>query len=162
MLPPFLMMPRNSSNSITPDWSSSTRSTMFWICWRLSTRPRAMRGSSSSSTPILPEPSSSSESKYVLSYLSSSSSKSMQCSLPRDFSHFLSPDSDRNWKIKRSIKNQCWTYNFIIRIYLISLFFFLTLVFTAASWVRIFNILETVFGSLTQVFGFFLTLFKLG
>jgi len=48
-----------------------------------------MSGSSNSSTPIAPEPSSSRESKYYLSFLNSSSSKSIQCFFPCFFSQFL-------------------------------------------------------------------------
>ena len=58
-LEPPLIIVKNSANSIISEPSSSTSCTIDWTCWRLSTRPRAIRGSSSSSTPMLPDPSSS-------------------------------------------------------------------------------------------------------
>lgn len=88
LLPP-LIIAKNSVNSIIPVPSSSTASTICWTYWRLSHKPKAIRGSSNSSTPIAPDPSSSRQLKYYLSFLNSSSSKSIQCFLPCFFNQFL-------------------------------------------------------------------------
>ena len=77
LLPPLMIL-RNSPNSRTPEPSSSTISTILFTCCLLSTSPRAIRGSSSSSAPILPMLWLSKELKYVLSCFSYSSEKSMQ------------------------------------------------------------------------------------
>jgi hypothetical protein len=73
---------------------------------RVDANPRAMRGSSSSSTPIEPEPSLSREVKYFLSLLISSSLKSMRSSLPCFLSHVRSWKLDWNYLIRYIYKYQ--------------------------------------------------------
>jgi hypothetical protein len=62
----FLMMDRNSSNSIYPEPSSSTMSIISCTCCLVSASPRPIKGSSSSSIPIAPEPSESKDWKHSL------------------------------------------------------------------------------------------------
>jgi len=65
----FLIMPKNSPNSILPLLSSSTASIISYTSSQLSANPIPIKGSSSSSIPIDPDPSSSSELKHSLSFL---------------------------------------------------------------------------------------------
>lgn len=57
------MIDKNSPNSISPDPSASTVSTIYYTYDLFSTKPRAINGSSNSSTPISPDLSSSNELK---------------------------------------------------------------------------------------------------
>jgi len=92
LLPPLIMF-RNSGNSIIFEPSSSTAVTNYVTYDLFSTKPRAIKGSSSSSTPIASEPSSSRELKHVLRSRRAESEKSMQCSFPRFLSHLRWFDS---------------------------------------------------------------------
>lgn len=71
----FLMMPKNSPNSIFPLLSSSTASMISYTSSQLSANPSPIKGSSSSSIPIEPDPSSSRELKHSLSFFIWSSVK---------------------------------------------------------------------------------------
>jgi hypothetical protein len=54
-----------------------------------SANPRPIKGSSSSSIPIDPPPSESSELKHSFNFLISSSEKSKTSPFPREYNHFL-------------------------------------------------------------------------
>lgn len=64
----FLIILRNSPNSIFPDPSSSTKSIISCTSSLVSAKPKPMRGSSNCSTPIEPVPVSSSESKHSYNF----------------------------------------------------------------------------------------------
>ena len=82
------MIIKNSSNSICPDPSSSTSSIISRTSYRPSANPSPIRGSSNSSIPIEPPPSSSRATKHSLSFLNSSSEKSKTWDLPLWQNHF--------------------------------------------------------------------------
>lgn len=65
----FLIIPRNSVNSIMPDPSSSTKSIISCTSSLFSANPSPIRGSSNSSIPMEPEPSPSNELKHSFSFL---------------------------------------------------------------------------------------------
>jgi hypothetical protein len=85
----FLIIYKNSGNSMNPDLSSSTSSIMLLISSRLFAKPNPIRGSSSWSTPIEPFPKLSNESKHCWSYCICWSEKSRKWLLPCLHIHFL-------------------------------------------------------------------------
>ena len=87
---------KNSSNSIFPEWSSSTESISFFTSYLVSANPTDISNSSNSSIPILPLFFLSNALKYYFISLLSFSSKLIKNFLPWFPNHFLSPISMRN------------------------------------------------------------------
>ena len=85
----FLMIYKNSGNSMNPDLSSSTSSIILLISSQLFANPKPINGSSNWSTPIEPVPLLSRESKHYWSYCIYWSEKSRKWLFPCLHIHFL-------------------------------------------------------------------------